>query len=148
MAPESTDKRIINTLIDNSRLSMRQISKKAKVSVATVMNHMNKLEKEGMIKKFTCVPDYEKLGYDMEVMIEIRVSHGKPKLVENRLATHPNVFAIYDITGDFDIVVLARFPNRRKADDFIKKIQTYEFVERVKTKLILNTIKEEPILIE
>ena len=143
-----TDKKILNILVDNSRLSLRQIAKKANVSVATVMHHIKRLEKDGIIKKYTTKIDYEKTGYDIEVIIEVRISKGKLFEVEKKIAMHPNVFAVYDITGAFDALVLARFPTRRQMDNFLKKLQTYEFVERTETKLILNTIKDESIEIE
>ena len=139
------DKKILNILVEDSRLSLRQIAKKADASVATVMNHLRQLEKTGLIKKYTAKLDYERAGYDVEVMIEIRISKGKLFEVEKKIGSNPNVFAVYDITGPFDAVILARFPTRRLMDNFLKKIQTYEFVERTETKLILNTIKEENI---
>ena len=148
MEPDSTDKKILNVLRENSRLSLRQIAEKVKVSVATVMHRLNKLEKEGILKKYTAKIDYEKIGYDVEVMIEIRISKGRLLDVEKKIAVHPNVFAVYDVTGAFDAVILARFRNRRQMDNFLKKIQTYEFVERTETKLILKTIKEESLMIE
>jgi len=109
------------------------------------MHHIRKLEKDGVIKKYTSKIDYEKAGYDIEVIIEIRISKGKLFEVEKKIATDPNVFAVYDMTGEFDAALLARFRNRREMDNFLKKLQTYEFVERTETKLILNTIKEESI---
>ena len=139
------DKKILNVIVANSRLSLREIARKANISVATAMHHMKKLEKEGVIKKYTTMLDYEKAGFDVEVMVEIRISNGKLFDVEKKIASHPNVFAVYDITGAFDAVVLARFPTRRQMDNFLKKLQTYDFVERTETKLILNTIKEENI---
>ena len=148
MQLEETDRKILNVLVDSSRLSLRQIAKKVGVSVATVMHHINRLEKEKVIEKYTAKLDYEKIGYDVEVIIEIRISKGRLIDVEKKIATHPNVFAIYDVTGTFDAVILARFKTRRQMDSFLKKIQTYEFVERTETKLILKTIKEESIEVE
>ena len=145
MKLEETDKKILNIIVENSRLSLRQIAKKAGVSVATVMHHIKALEKEGIIRKYTAKLDYEKMGYDVEVMIEIRVSKGRLLDVEKKIAMDPNVFAVYDVTGAFDVLVLARFPTRRKMDNFLKRIQTYEFVERTETRLILRTMKEENI---
>src|SRR3989338_1015180 len=145
MKLEETDKKILNIIVENSRLSLRQIAKKAGVSVATVMHHIKALEKDGIIRKYTAKLDYEKMGYDVEVMIEIRVSKGRLLDVEKKIAMDPNVFAVYDVTGAFDALVLARFPTRRKMDNFLKRIQTYEFVERTETRLILRTMKEENI---
>ena len=76
MELDDLDKNILSVLLDDSRLSYRQIAKKTGVSTATVMNRMKELEKE-IIKKHTVILDYEKLGYDVEVMIEIRIAKGK-----------------------------------------------------------------------
>ena len=148
MKLDKTDSNIVNVLINNSRLSLRQIAQKTKVSVATVMHHINNLEKEKIIKGYTARLDYEKLGYDIEAIIDIRISKGKLHEVEDKIAIHPNVFAVYDVTGTFDAIIMARFPRRRQMDNFLKKIQSYEFVERTETKLILKTIKEENIQLE
>ena len=109
-----------------------------------VLHHIKTLEKD-VIKKYTVILDYEQMGYGIEVIFEVRISKGKLFEVEQKIAHHPNVIAVYDITGDFDSVIIARFPNRRKMDEFLKKMQTYSFVERTYTKVILNTIKEAPM---
>jgi len=75
----------------------------------------------------------------------MRISKGKLFEVEKKIAMHPNVFAVYDITGAFDCQVIAKFKNRRAMDKFLKLIQTYEFVQRTETILVLNTIKEQNI---
>lgn len=144
MEIDELNKRILSVLLDDSRLSYRQIAKKVGVSTATVINRIKELEKT-IIKKYTTILDYEKLGYDVEVIIEIRISKGKLIEVEKEISNHPDIFAVYDVTGDFDAVILARFPSRRKMDSFIKKLQTYNFVERTNTRMILNTIKEKQV---
>ncbi len=145
MKIDKKDKEILNILVENSKLSYRQIAKKVKVSVATALNRVKKLEEEKLIRNYTTIIDYEKAGYDIDVIIEVRISKGKLFEVEKKIANNPNIFAVYDVTGDFDAVILARFPNRRRMDTFLKKLQTFEFVERTQTKLILNTIKEKQI---
>jgi len=142
---DKTDKAILNVLQDNARFSYRQIARLVKVSVATVLNRIKALEKEGIIRKYSVVLDYEKLGYDVEVIIDVRVSKGKLHEVEKKISSHPNVFAVYDNTGHFDATIIARFTNRRAMDQFLKKIQSYDFVERTETKLVLSTFKEEQI---
>ena len=66
---EGIDRKILGIMSDNSRLSLRDIAKKAGVSVATVMHHVRKLESGGIIRKYTAKLDYEKMGYDVQVMI-------------------------------------------------------------------------------
>jgi DNA-binding Lrp family transcriptional regulator len=107
------------------------------------MHRVNKLEQSGIIKKYTVQLDYQKLGYELVVCIDIRVAKGKLFEVERLVAKHPSVQAVYDVTGSFDSLVIAKFKNRKELDNFVKKIQTYDFVERTETRLVLNTIKEE-----
>jgi len=148
MKLDKLDKKIMNVLILDSRLSYREIARTVKVSVVTVMNRIKKLEKDRIIKRYTSIVDYDKIGYDLEVMIEVRISKGKLFKVEKEIAVNKHVFAVYDLTGDFDCIILARFKNRKQMDSFLKKIQTYDFVERTNTRLILNTIKEKNIGVE
>ena len=145
MELDQTDKDIINLLVDNSKLSYRDVAKNVKISAATALNRIKKLEKEGIIEKFTVKIDHEKIGYDLGIMIEVRISKGKLFDVEKKIASHPNVLSVYDLTGDFDAVIFARFTNRRTMDAFIKKIQTYDFIERTNSRLILNVIKKKEV---
>ncbi len=145
MQIDETNKSIINVLLSNSRLSYRQIAKKIGVSVATVLKRVKELEKKGIIKGYTMLLDYENLDLDIHALIDIRISKGKLYQVEEKIAKHPNVYAVYDKTGPFDATIIARFKTRRALDDFLKKIQTYDFVERTETHLVLKTMKEEGI---
>lgn len=140
---DKTDKKIMNVLMENSRLSYRQIARKANVSVATVMNRVNRLRGEGVIKKYTTELDYEKLGYDVEILVEMKIQKAYTFQMEKALLMNPNVYAIYSLSGDFDLALLAKFHDRRQLNNFIKKLQEYEFVERTHTRFILKTFKEE-----
>jgi Lrp/AsnC family transcriptional regulator, regulator for asnA, asnC and gidA len=148
MEIDKTDKKILNVLIKNSKQSLRAIAKKIGMSVVTVLKRVKVLEKEKIIKNYTIDPDYEQLGYDVSVIIKMRISKGKLFEIEKKIAIHPNVFAVYDVTGEFDSIILAKFKSRRSLDTFLKKIQTYEFVQRTETLLILNTIVEKKIMVE
>ena len=140
---DSKDKKILEALLSNSRISYRSLAKKTGLSTATVIKHLGKLEQDKVIKGFTTRIDYEKIGYDVMALVEVRIAHGKLFDVEGKIAKSPNVIGLFDVTGDFDALILARFKNRRGLDFFIKKIQTYEFVERTSTRLVLNVIKQE-----
>jgi DNA-binding Lrp family transcriptional regulator len=142
---DDVDKKIINNLIDNAKFSYRQLAGKVGVSVATVMNRVKRLEKSGVITKYTIGVKYSLIGYDMQIIMDVRIAKGKLSEVEDKIAKHPNVFAVYDNTGPFDATIIAKFKDRRGADTFIKKVQTYDFVERTETKLLLGTVAEHMI---
>ena len=145
MKIDEINKKILNVLLSNSKLSYRDIAKKVGVSVVTILKRVKELEKEGVIKNYTVNLDYDKLDYDISVIIKMRIAKGKLFEVEKKIATNANVFAVYDVTGDFDCIIIAKFKNRRAMDAFLKKTQTYEFMERTETSIVLNTIKEKNI---
>jgi len=139
---DSVDEKIIKILQSDSRLSARAIAKKMNIAPSTVLSRIKKLEERKIIRDYTITLDYANLGYDVPVIIDVKVSKGKLFEVENEIAKSRNVIAVYDVTGDFDVVVLAIFKTRKGLDQFIKKLQAYKYVERTNTKLILNTIKD------
>jgi Lrp/AsnC family transcriptional regulator, regulator for asnA, asnC and gidA len=147
MELDKTDQNIIYELSINSRISLRELALKLNVSFVTAMNRIKKLEKQKIIKGYYAKIDFEKCGYDVKVLIEVRIAKGKLFELENKIAKSPNVFAVYDTTGEYDATILAMFKSTRSLDSFVKKIQTYDFIERTNTKLILNTIKEDQIRI-
>ena len=63
--------------------------------------------------------------------------------VQNSIAKHPLVFAVYDITGEWDSLVLARFKDREEMDDFIKTTLSQKNIERTSSSLVLNNVKED-----
>ncbi len=144
---DKIDSEILNRLIQNSRLSYKQLAKKSKISTNTVFHRIHKMLKQGLIKNFSVELDYEKLGYELTTVIDIRFKGGRIPQMEAKISKIPNVFALYDTAGHFDAVVLARFKSRKELDNVIKKIQTFEFVDRTQTRLVLRTVKEEPLKI-
>lgn len=140
---DEKDIKILNTLLENSRLSCRQISKITGFSISTVISRMKRLESLGVIKQYTLDIDYTKLGYDFPVIIDVRVSEGKLIEVEREIAKDPHVLAVYDITGEFDVSVYAIFRNRQQLDKFVKNLQKMKYVERTNTKLVLNAITKQ-----
>tara|TARA_Y100000310_G_scaffold313960_1_gene362904 strand:- start:715 stop:1161 length:447 start_codon:yes stop_codon:yes gene_type:complete len=148
MEIDKTDKKILNVVLENSRLSYREVAKKVGVSVVTILKRVKLLQKEKIIKSYTAELDYEKIGYDIHILVKLRIAKGMLFEVEKKIAKDPHVFAVYDIMGVFDAIIIAKFKNRRSMDGFIKKIQTYNFVERTETSMILNTIKEKAIPVD
>lgn len=151
LKPLSTlDLEVLRLLSEDGRLSLRQLAKKTEAgSPVTIKNHVDRLEKDGIIKSYGAQIDYEKLGYNIIAIIEITVSKGKMLEVERSIAQNPHVFAVYDITGTYDALILARFKTRDKLSEMIKdEIHSSPYVERTNTHLVLNVIKEKSSLAE
>lgn len=143
------DIKILKKLSEDSRISLRQIAKDLdNKSPVTIKRHVEELENKGIIKNYAVNIDYEKLGYDIIAIIELTISKGKMLEVERSIAKNPNVFAVYDITGEYDALILTRFNNREDLSKMIKEIHTSPYVERTNTHIVLNIIKESSSFIE
>lgn len=103
---------------------------------------MRELERNGVIKKYTVQLDHEKMGYELTIITEIIVSGGMVMEVGEKIATYPETTGVYNVTGESDIMVIAKFKTRQKLSDFTKNISKMPHVERTETHLVLNTLKE------
>jgi DNA-binding Lrp family transcriptional regulator len=59
------ERKLVSELMKNCRRSDRKLAKALGVSQPTVTRTLHKLEKEGIIKEYTIVPDFRKLGYTL-----------------------------------------------------------------------------------
>ena len=139
---EELDIEILRYLSEDGRNTKSFLAEKLNKSPNTIKAHINALETEKIIKTYGVQIDYEKIGYDIMAVIELTISKGKMIEVEKQISDIPNVYAVYDITGTYDALLLARFKKRSELSDLIKKINSNEFVIRTNTHLILNVIKE------
>lgn len=137
------DARILQLLISDCRRSYRDIAYELKVSPSTVMNHIKELIKNGVIRGFSAIIDHEKLGYEITAITEIIVSKGKLIEMEKEIAKIPNVCAVYDVTGEIDGIVIAKFHDREELSNFTKKLLAMPFIERTNTHVVLTTVRED-----
>ncbi|MCI4368266.1 MAG: Lrp/AsnC family transcriptional regulator [Thermoplasmata archaeon] len=137
------DRGILEELNVDARRSHREIAQRLKVSPTTVSSRLARLERDGVIRGYIPILDDELLGWDLWATIGIRISKGRLREVEERLARDPRAYAIYDLTGEWDALVIARFRDRRDLDRFVKHALQDPYVERTSTQVVLNRVKED-----
>ena len=140
---DETDVKILRKLTSDARASYRKIAESIGVSPPTVLSRVQNLEKDGIIKSYAALPDHERLGYDLTAVIEITAAKGKIVEIEKQIAKFPNVCVVYDITGLTDMIVIAKFKNRRHLSNFVKKDLSFPYVERTNIHIVLITVKED-----
>ncbi len=144
---DELEKKVIRALNQNSRKSFREIAKEIGTSAPVVINKIKKLEEAGAIKGYIPILDPEYFGYALMAVVALRISHGKLIEAQEKIAEDPRVLAIYDVTGDWDSIVIARFKSREDLNSFIKGILAQKYVDRTVTHIVLNVVKEERRLI-
>jgi DNA-binding Lrp family transcriptional regulator len=126
--------------IDN----LRKIAGEVGVALGTVSNRVRKMEEKGIITGYRVMLDSDRVGWGLTVVIGLRINKGLLIEIQEKIAKDPRVYGVYDVTGDFDSMVVARARDRRDLDDLSKNLLSMDGVARSVTHLVLNTVKEEP----
>jgi DNA-binding Lrp family transcriptional regulator len=140
---DELDQKIIRAMNQNARKSYREIAKELGTSTTAVIHAVKKLESAGAIKGYIPVIDPEYFGFSLLAIIALRISQGKLLETQKKIARDPQVTAVYDITGEWDSLVIAYFKGRDELNKFLKDLNAMRFIDRTVTHLVLNTVKEE-----
>ena len=146
--------RLIAELMKNSRRSDRELAKALNVSQPTVTRTRQRLEKEGIIKEYTMIPDFRELGYQIMAIIFFKLAHTlSPQEVEEMHSEsrriekeNPNTFllAMNGIGMQEDAIVISFFKNyseyakymRTAKEDAMKRLKPYVDAESIEGFLI------------
>lgn len=140
---ERLDIRILQELLTNCKRSYHQLARRLDVSPTTVLKRIKALESSGLIKSYSAVLDHKMLGYSITAIIEVSSKAGKIVDIENKIAKSRSVCAIYDTTGIYDAIVIAKFKSIEELDVFIKYLNSIDGIDRTNTHVALNIIKED-----
>lgn len=139
---DEVDQRILRALLRDASVSQESIAHEVGTSVGTVSNRIKRMKEEGIITKFIPAVNARALGFDIVALIDIRIAGGHMEEVQQAFCDHPNVCSIYDITGEYDSMFVAKFCTTDDMNAFIKKLAQHKHVQRTSTKLVLNIVKE------
>ncbi len=141
---DELDIKILSLLGEDARMSCREVAEKLGVASGTVYNRVRRMTEDGVIKGYIPLLDYAKLGYGLAALVMIQVEGQHLVEVENAISKSPEVMAVYDVTGEFDVAVLARFKSQASMNKFIKDTLKISYIRRTVTNIILNAVKEDP----
>ncbi|HEX2021857.1 MAG TPA: Lrp/AsnC family transcriptional regulator [Candidatus Thermoplasmatota archaeon] len=142
-ALDDADVALLRALNQDARKSYRDLAKELGLALSTVSARVKRLEEEGYIVGYVPVLDPARLGFDLVVIVGVKITAGKLLEAQQRIARLPRAYGVYDVTGEWDSMVLARFRSREELNGFIKDLLALPYVERTGTQLVLNTVKEE-----
>lgn len=138
---------ILEALRKDSSKPISKLSKELGIPRATVQDRINKLIKQGIIKRFTIVPDYSKLGRPVTAFVMISF-HPSPEVSQRELARQiallPEVEEVHLISGQWDILVKIKVKDVESAGAFvIDRIRTMKGVEKTETCVSFECVKED-----
>ncbi len=138
---DEKDFTIINCLKQNSRLSVREISKLTSIRPSTVHQRIKALKKEKVIEKFTVKTKNESVDEGFIVFMLIKT---KPNVqLGNKFFGNMHIKEVFGVTGEYDLLVKMKFKDVAEFNNFIIKFRKEEQVESTLTMVGTVNLKEE-----
>ena len=140
---DNVDLQILNILQEDCYLSFRKLADKIGFSSIVASSRIKNLEDKGILKGYTAIIDPAKLGFDLTAVIFIQTEGGYLKDLENELSQMTNVIALYEITGDFDVVAVVKLKDRDGLNSLLKNLLVTPHIKKTMTDIALNVVKED-----
>jgi DNA-binding Lrp family transcriptional regulator len=136
------DYRILEQLRRDGRASLRTIAERLGVSTSTVSHRVKQLEGEGIILGYRPVLDYAKLGYRLTAITKIKAKGSRIPDIVKELVKEETLVDVYEITGDYDVLVIGKYPDEEMMNREIKRMLAHPEIESTNTSIVLSVAKE------
>ena len=140
---DKTDKKILNILNENARVSNVEIAKRIEMTPPGVLDRIRKLEKKGIVTGYETRIDAQKVGLGMTILIMVQTNENVGvNQVGKELVKLPKVQEVHYLTGEFCYLLKVRVGDTEDLTAFLEKVGTIKNVRDTRTTLVLKTLKE------
>ncbi|MEM0231062.1 MAG: Lrp/AsnC family transcriptional regulator [Candidatus Woesearchaeota archaeon] len=147
MQIDEKDFKILAVLEREARAGLREIARKTRMPITTVHHRIKNLEEAGIIKGYSAVLDYEKLGFGVLAYVLVNIGSAREsghlidqEKIAEKIRALENVSEVSIITGEKDMIIKVRTKNISQLNNFIlKKLRSIEGVEKVVTMIALSS---------
>ncbi|ODS40617.1 MAG: hypothetical protein A7315_08075 [Candidatus Altiarchaeales archaeon WOR_SM1_79] len=136
---DKKDVRIIEVLKENSRASIRDISKATKIRPSTVHQRIKRLMGNGVIEKFTVRLNDDDVGEGFTVFMLI--SGSPERYLDEKFLKNDHVKGIYGITGEYDLLIKMKFRDMNAFNEFLLDFRENYSKHISKTLTMVQTVK-------
>lgn len=123
---DEKDRRILNILSDNARAKLTYIAKHVQLSVDSVKKRIEKLERNGVITKYTIQPDADALGYKLGVHVYIKlrgITQERYDELITYLKKNIRVIDLMSMAGDYDLYIVMLAKDTQEMDKMKMEIR-------------------------
>jgi len=144
---DEKDFAILEKLMENARKPVKEIAKEVKLPRTTVAERIKKLVNKGIIRKFTTILNYEKIGMPITAFILVSFIPN-PDISQRELAREiskiENVREVYIIAGEWDLLLKVRGKDMEEIGKLVlDKLRGMKGVGKTVTCTCFSVIKEE-----
>lgn len=142
---DALDYKIIESLAENSRIGNKELAFKIGLTITPTYERVKRLERKGVIKRYTIELDKEKLGIGLKVLCAITLkSHAKEILdvFEREIIQLPEVIHCFHIAGNVDYQLLIETSDVNSYSIFLKdKLAAIPNIANVQSAIVMSSLK-------
>lgn len=115
--PDQTDLQLLRYLQDDCRLTTKELASKVNLSSTPVYDRVKRLEKEGFIKRYVAILDYNKLNRGFSVFCNVKLKQLNAEIANDftqSMRDIPEVVECYNISGEFDYLLKIQTPDMKR----------------------------------
>lgn len=144
---DEKDRTLLQLLEDNCRTPVSELAVLAEMSEEDVKGRVERLEKNGAIRRYGAVIDWERAGDgNVAAVIELKVSPERDfgyDRIADRIARFPQVRSLRLMTGAYDLQLLVAGPSMHEIARFVsEQIAPMDQIRETATHIIMKTYKE------
>lgn len=144
---DNKDEIIIKELKKNSRNTTKQISKNVNIPRVTVHDRIEKMKEKNIIKSFTTIINYQKIGLTTKAFIFVSFLHNtnvSQRELAERISKIKGVYEVHIISGEYDLLLKVRGKSLEEIGKLVvDKLRDLKGVGRTLTMACFETVKEE-----
>ena len=123
---DSTDMAILKALNHNCRLKVSHLAQQVHLTAPAVAARIANLEATGVIKNYTIETDLGKIGYNLQVFIQVKLLATKQTAYLAFIHQHRNdIRHHYQTTGEMNYLIEAAFMSRNDLKDFLDNLTQF-----------------------
>jgi Lrp/AsnC family transcriptional regulator, leucine-responsive regulatory protein len=137
---DSTDRLILELLRQDARRTFGDIGGLVGLSAPAVKRRIDRLERTDVIRGYTTIVNYVKLGLPLEAFAELRFA-GSTRVddIEGIAADVPEIQALFTVAGDPDALVWIRVRDVNDLKRVIDRLRSSEKITGTKTMMVLGS---------
>ncbi len=139
---DQTNRRILRHLVRDARQPVAQLARILGLSESVVRRRIESLLKAGVIQRFTVNIDYEKADNPIMVLMGVNAGRMPGPEVAKALRKIENIVEIYTVTGEFDLIIKIICQDIRCFEEIIEQIRNQDFIEKTRSFVVLNKIRD------
>jgi Lrp/AsnC family leucine-responsive transcriptional regulator len=141
-AVEVTDRRIVELLARDGRMSFTDLAKATGLSVSAVHQRVRRLEQRGIIRRYAALVDLEAVGLPLTAFVSIKpIDPAAPDDAPVRLASLAEIEACHSVAGDESYILKVRVASPGELERLLQEIRAAANVS-TRTTVVLSTAYE------